>query len=186
MPAPKSPSSIQPHESKQRVFFALWPTAEVRAALDALTRQHARHNGRAVAADNLHLTLVFVGGVTATQRICMEAAAARVVARPFTVTLDSLGYWPRPRALWAGADAAPSALIDLVAQLNTALLPCGYQSEARPFQAHVTLVRKTQRPPDTRRIPPLVWQADDFCLVESMTGEQGSEYRVLARWPLRG
>ncbi|MBI5039925.1 MAG: RNA 2',3'-cyclic phosphodiesterase [Gammaproteobacteria bacterium] len=173
-------------QSKQRVFFALWPDAEVRAALDSLARQHARHNGRAVVPENLHMTLAFVGGVTAEQRACMEAAAATVVAPPFTVTLDSLGFWPRPKILWAGASVMPPALTELVAALSTVLVPCGYQPESRPFQPHVTLARKAQRSPVVREIPPFVWQANAFCLVDSVTGEQGSEYRVIARWPLRG
>jgi 2'-5' RNA ligase len=162
----------------------LRPDAATRAALATLAQYHARHNGRAVTPENLHLTLVFVGGVTAAQHACMEAAAATVIAPPFAFTLDSLGFWPRPRVLWAGADAAPSALTDLVTRLSAALVPCGYQPEVRPFKAHVTLARKAQRLPTTQQMPPLVWQADDFCLVESVTGEQGSEYRVIARWPL--
>lgn len=186
MSAPETQNSNEASAPKQRVFFALWPDATTRAALATLAQQHAQHNGRVVAADNLHLTLVFVGGVTAAQRVCMEAAAATLVAAPFSVTLDSLGYWLKPKALWAGVETAPSALIDLVTQLNTALIPCGYKPDSRSFKAHVTLARKAQRPPDSQQMPPLVWRADDFCLVESVTGEQGSEYRVIARWPLRG
>ncbi len=172
-------------QSKQRVFFALWPDAEVRAALDQLAKQHARQNGRAVVPENLHITMAFVGGVTAEQRACMEAAAAAVVAPAFTVTLDTLGFWPRPKILWAGASVMPPVLTDLVTALNTALIPCGYQPETRPFQVHVTLARKAHRPPEASRIPPIVWRAEAFCLVESVTGEQGSVYRVIGRWPLQ-
>lgn len=186
MSAPESAPSIDTAASKQRVFFALWPDATTRAVLAVLAQQHARNNGRAIAADNLHLTLVFVGGVTAAQRVCMEAAAATVVAAPFSVTLDSLGYWPKPKVLWAGVQDTPAALIDLVIQLNTALMACGYKPDLRAFNAHVTLARKAQRPPDSEQMPPLLWRTDDFCLVESVTGEQGSEYHVLKRWPLRG
>jgi 2'-5' RNA ligase len=174
------------HVSKQRVFFALWPTGEVREALAALAQQHARHNGRAVVPENIHITLAFAGGVTAEQRACMESAAAKVVAPAFTVTLDSLGFWLRPRILWAGARVMPPELSDLVAALNTALTPCGYQPETRPFQVHVTLARKAHRPPEVREIPPIVWPADAFCLVESVAGEHGSEYRVIGQWALRG
>ena len=179
-------NSTVEHASRQRLFFALWPNGEVREALATLARQHARHNGRAVVPENHHITLAFVGGVTAAQRACMETAAATVVAPAFAVTLDTLGFWPRPKILWAGASAMPAALTDLVTALNTVLIPCGYQPETRPFQVHVTLARKAHRPPEVREIPAIVWQADGFCLVESVTGEHGSEYRVIGRWPLRG
>lgn len=171
--------------SKQRVFFALWPNGEVRAALDQLARQHARHNGRAVVPENLHITLAFVGGVSAEQRACMEAAAATVAAPTFAVTLDNLGFWLRPKILWAGARVMPPELTELVSALNIVLIPCGYRPESRPFQVHVTLARKAQRPPAVRHIPPIVWSADAFCLVESVAGEEGSEYRVIGRWALR-
>jgi len=177
--------SVTERESKQRLFFALWPDGEVRESMDTRARLHARHNGHAVVPENLHITLAFVGGVSAEQRACMEAAAATIVAPTFTVNFDRLGFWPRPRILWAGASVMPPELTDLVAALNSALTPCGYQPETRPFQAHVTLARKAQRPPEIVTIPPIVWPVDAFCLVESVTGERGSEYRVIGRWPLR-
>lgn len=177
---------IKAVEIKQRLFFALWPDEITRATLASLALQQARNNGRAVPASNLHLTLVFVGAVTAAQRACMELAVASVISTPFSVTLDCLGYWPKPKALWAGVETAPPALSDLVMQLNAALTACGYKPDPRSFKAHVTLARKALRAPGTPQMPALVWQAHDFCLVESVTGEQGSEYRVLMRWPLRG
>lgn len=184
MSAPEASAGV-PAEPRQRLFFALWPTGEVREALAAVVRQHGRRNGRAVVPENLHITLAFVGEVTAEQRACMEAAAATVTASAFTVTLDRLGFWQRPKILWAGASGMPPALLELVAALNTALIPCGYQPETRPFQVHVTLARKAHRPLEVREIPPIVWPADAVCLVESVSGEHGSEYRVIGRWPLR-
>lgn len=173
------------NEPTQRVFFALWPDETIRTSLSSLGRQYVQGNGRAVTADNLHLTVVFVGKVTAAKRACMEAAATTVVAPPIRVSLDSLGFWPRPRVLWVGASHTPSALTDLVKQVNTALVPCGFQPEARPFKAHVTLARKAKHPPDIEHIPPLVWQANEFCLVTSVVGERGSDYEVVGRWPLK-
>ncbi|MFN2309995.1 MAG: RNA 2',3'-cyclic phosphodiesterase [Gammaproteobacteria bacterium] len=169
----------------RRLFFALWPDAAARRALAGLLDGEAPQTGRRVPEDNLHLTLAFVGNVTTAQRTCMEAAAATVEAAPFTVSLERLGYWPRPRVVWAGATATPAALTELVARLNARLSGCGYEPERRPYQAHVTLSRKAQAAPRRRAIAPIVWPAEDFCLVESASGDAGSIYRVLARWPLR-
>lgn len=183
MPDADRPVEAQP--ATQRLFFALWPDAGVRAALAAVGRAHALHNGRAVAAANLHMTLAFVGSVDAARRECLEAAAATVVAPALSVCFDRLGFWPRPRILWAGASAAPAALGALVEALTAALVPCGHKPDPRPFRAHVTLARKALRAPAVERIMPVVWPADAFCLVESVSGPAGSEYRVLRRWPLR-
>lgn len=168
--------------ARQRLFFALWPDAEVRTALAAVASGWC--HGRLVAPRNLHLTLAFVGNVTAQQRACMEAAAATLRGQAFAVTLDCVGFWRKPRVLWAGAGGVPAALEELVADLSGALANCGYRPESRPFQAHVTLARKVSRPPRQGLIAPIHWAVTDFCLVESVTGEQGSDYRVLARWPL--
>lgn len=169
----------------RRLFFALWPDGAVREALAGLLNGEPPRTGRRVPETNLHLTLAFVGNVDAERQVCMAAAAATVAAAPFTLSLDRLGFWPRPRIVWAGATETPDALCDLVARLNTALVACGYQPEQRPYQAHVTLTRKAQAPPRRRAIPPIVWTADAFCLVESVSEERGSVYRILATWPLR-
>lgn len=183
MSAPEvPPESARP--SGQRLFFALWPDATVRRALAAAASDCHDDQGRLVAPHNLHLTLAFIGNVTPDQRACMEAAAATLRGQAFTVTLDCVGFWPKPRVLWAGANGIPTALGALVADLNRALTNCGYQPETRPFRAHVTLARKVSRPPRQSPIAPIHWAVADFCLVESVSGEQGSDYRVLARWPL--
>lgn len=176
-------SAAQP-SSRQRLFFALWPDAAVCAALDAAAREYGRDTGRLMPPQNLHLTLAFLGELTAEQRACMEAVAGTVTGQPFVVILNRLGFWPRPRVLWAGAEDIPAALEDLVAGLNRALASCGYQPETRPFQAHVTLARKASRPPRQIAIAPIRWTVRDFCLAQSVPGERGSEYRVLRRWPL--
>jgi 2'-5' RNA ligase len=57
-------------------------------------------------------------------------------------------------------------------------------TETRAFQAHVTVARKVRTAPATAAIAPVPWPARDFCLVESTAAPAGSEYRVIARWPL--
>ena len=60
-------------EPRRRVFFALWPDEETRRALLRATRSAVRRcGGRATPSDNLHVTLAFLGPVTATllERVC--------------------------------------------------------------------------------------------------------------------
>lgn len=177
--------------ANQRLFFALWPNAEVRAALQRLLQTTAAraYSGRPVVADNLHLTLAFVGTVPATRRPCLAQAAAQLRGQPFELCLDQLGYWPRPRVLWVGASQLPPALLELVSALNQALLPCAYRPDPRPYQAHVTLLRKARPPagPATTSTPisPIHWSNSDFCLVESVSDPRGVQYQVRARWQLQ-
>jgi len=169
----------------RRLFFALWPGAALQAELVRRARKALRPGGgRAVATDKLHLTLAFLGSVDAQAQACMEAGADGVRGEAFTLELDQLGHFPRPRVIWAGASRVPAALRTLVQDLTRALLPCGYRPESRPFQAHVTLMRKAARGPRPAEIEPLVWPVGDFALVESLTLPEGAQYRVLRRWPL--
>ncbi len=59
----------------QRLFFALWPSEEVRAGLAEVMASLDVRGGKPVAAENLHITLLFLGSVTAQTRICAEKIA---------------------------------------------------------------------------------------------------------------
>lgn len=171
---------------RQRLFFALWPDDETRGALARLARERlAKASGRPVPAQNLHLTLVFLGHVDAERRACAERAADGLSARAFTLELSRTGYWPRPRVLWSAPDETPDALSGLASALSEALVACGHEPESRPFRAHITLARKVARAPSRSAHGPLRWRVDAFHLIESETHPQGARYRSLRSWALR-
>ena len=174
-----------PAVEPERLFFALWPDEPVRQRLDDLARRVVAGNGRRVPAAKLHLTLVFLGHVTAPVRQCAEAAAAEVAAPAFVLTLDRVGQWRRRGIIWAGPQQAPAALLELVRALTDVLIPCGFEPEQRPFAAHLTLARRSRRAVRAAAVDPVHWPVSEFALVRSETGAGGSAYRVLGRWPLR-
>ncbi len=166
----------------QRVFLALWPDAGVGGELAVLAQRCAAQcGGRPVAARNLHLTLMFLGALTPARVAAVRACAARLPVTPFTLELDRVGFWPRPGIVWAGCRETPAPLAVLVQSLHTELGALGFALESRPFQVHVTLVRKARRAP-TPAMSPLAWPVTDVCLVRSQLAHGGSEYTVLARW----
>ncbi len=175
-------------EPSRRLFFALWPDEELRSALDERIRQRLpRGMGRAVPRAHLHVTLVFLGQVPVSQLACVLAAPAQVAAEPFELTLDHIGYWPRPRVLWAGPRHTPAALFDLVGGLRRGLEPCAMALDPRPFQAHLTLLRKVPRPPpEAIAIEPVVWPVTRYSLMESLSEGYGVSYREVCSWPLQG
>ena len=181
--------SCYPRRSRvtERLFFALWPDAPVRAALAGLQNALPLGGGRPrpTHRDDLHLTLAFLGEVSPQQRTCCEAAAGTIRAAPFTLHLDQIGHWPRPRILWCGPRSAPAPLLDLARALETALCPCGFAGERRPYAAHITLARKvaagTAPPADWHT----GWQVDGFVLATSRPGPP-PRYRVLRRWTFIG
>jgi len=172
--------------SGERLFFALWPTEEVRANLATISQQATKAlQGRSIPAENLHITLVFIGEVNTTTKHCLQQVAGQVPGQKFTLILDEMEYWPKKQIVWLGARQIPAALQTLVNELTTRLQVCGHRPETRPYQAHITLMRKAQ--PLTKRLPtcaPIVWPLEDFCLVRSQLDSAGSRYEIIARWPL--
>jgi 2'-5' RNA ligase len=175
-----------PAEPTRRLFFALWPDDDVRAALAALARQPIQRQARRVVADNLHLTLAFPGNVTARVQACLEEAAGRLTGASFELSIDRLGYWPGPRILWAAPSVTPPELWSLATSLREVLAACGLEPENRPYQAHITLARKASRALTVTRTAPIPWSIRQFCLVESVSEPAGVRYRVLRIWPLEG
>jgi 2'-5' RNA ligase len=176
----------EPAEPTRRLFFALWPDEGTRAAIAALAREQINRQAKRVAADNLHITLAFPGNVTARVQACLEEAAGRLTGASFELSIDRLGYWPRPRILWAAPSQTPPGLWSLAVSLRDGLAACGLEPENRPYQAHITLARKAKQALTVTRIAPIPWSIRQFCLVESVSAPAGVSYRVLRIWPLEG
>jgi 2'-5' RNA ligase len=131
-----------------RCFVAVLLPERVRAGLAAVCAElRGQTRGLSwVRADNLHLTLRFLGEVEPAMLPHVQEAvtdAASAVA-PFTVSLDGLGGFPpgrAPRVLWAGVSTGGEEMMALHTGLETALAARGIPRESRPFHPHVTLAR---------------------------------------------
>ncbi len=169
----------------QRVFFALWPDDETRRAiLEAAAPLVPASGGTPVNAENLHLTLRFIGNADAGLMMRLRRGAEQVRGKPFSFELDRCGFWPQPQVLWLGCSSTPPELLRLVVGLNTALGTEGVLVETRPFRPHVTLARHASHAPGTDSIEPISWRAGSFSLLASESQEDGVRYRVLDTWQL--
>jgi len=128
--------------------------------------------------DTLHLTLAFLGDIPAERLVEATRVADGVVAEPFSLTLDRLGYWKHNRIVWAGGESPP--LTFLAGALTDGLRAAGFALEARPFVAHLTLLRDAHCV-DVPSLPaPVAWPVREFVLAQSGNGR----YEVIGRWPL--
>ncbi|MGH6635023.1 MAG: RNA 2',3'-cyclic phosphodiesterase [Gammaproteobacteria bacterium] len=168
----------------QRMFFALWPDEEVRAAIAGLVSVLPLRGVRPIPPQNIHATLVFLGSITRDTRRALECAVDDLRSRPFELVLDTRGWWRRPQVLWVGASTAPPELAQLVAGLKSAAAELGLKTDPRPYQPHVTIARKVNRPTAVSAFQPIAWQVADFCLVESVTGAGGAAYCARRSWSL--
>ncbi|MDB5921499.1 MAG: 2-5 ligase [Betaproteobacteria bacterium] len=170
---------------RARVFFALWPDADVTNALAAAGRVAQEEcGGRAIAAEKLHMTLFFVGNIERARLASLKALARSIDGAAFEVDIDTIAYWRHNRIVWAGTQRCPRELAGLVHGLHERLATEGIKGEDRPYAPHVTLVRNAQRAPQRTGLEPFAWRADDFVLVESVPGHGGVRYDVIERWRL--
>jgi 2'-5' RNA ligase len=131
-----------------RTFVALLLSDEVRAVV-AAEIERLRPLSRAVAwvpAENLHLTLRFLGEQSPAAldevRAAIEEAAAR--STPFALDLQGLGAFPgmvQPRILWIGVADGGLEARALQERLEAALERRGYGREPRAWHAHLTIGR---------------------------------------------
>jgi len=146
-----------------------------------------------VEADQLHLTVRFIGEVDGALFRAIVAALGRVGGAPFDLVLDSLGHFPprgAPRLLWAGVGRS-DGLVSLRRRVESALAALGIDRDGRKFAPHITLARLQETPPARLgrylevhplfRTPPFT--VDRFRLYSSLLGRRGAVHRLEAEYP---
>lgn len=144
--------------------------------------------GRKVVADNIHLTLIFLGEIEASQLDQLLLVAKTVKGRAFNFIVDRTHYWQGNRIIYAGTDEVPLELFDLVSSLKDILSANGFSFDDRAFTPHITLVRKVQHhvlPNSLIHLEePIIWPVREWLLVKSERGGDRSVYTSIGRWPL--
>lgn len=161
-------------EPTLRLFLALWPDDDTRAAL--LTWQQAQTwpaTARLTQGHDLHLTLHFLGQVPESRLPALKQALPPPGA-PVTLKLDHLDVWPNGVAVLL-PETAPPALLDLHARLGETLTQLGLPLEPRPYQPHITLARRAKGL-IPNAVPPLRWTAQRYALVHSDHGYHPLQY----------
>lgn len=153
-------------------------------------QQNLGCTGRRIRAENIHLTLVFVGNVDnhGLQALCRAAEEiAKAGKRPFELVLQETGYWKHNHIAYAAPRDIPLALEELVGILREAIESAGFSAEERAYKPHVTLMRDATCSPLSRTmeaIRPVVWKVHEWLLVKSEQTGGGLVYSPIGRWPL--
>lgn len=164
----------------KRLFFALWPDSDTRRQCHRIA-QSLRGVGKPVADNNLHVTLLFLGGVDAGRQAALMQAVAVVSVQPMHLRFERLSYWRKPAVVCLCARQTDLAVSRLVERLMEIATQQQIAFDSRPYKPHVTLLRKAKALPEFQ-FEPVDWYARSFCLVESVSTPNGVEYRVLERW----
>ena len=166
----------------RRVFFALWPDDTTRSALRFATQRAVQASGgRPIAKANLHMTVAFLGELSAAG-LALARAVPPIQVGPFEITLDALGVWPESKILWLAPMTPPTALGELEAELWDGLAERGFRTEERIYRPHVTLARRARAMEES--VVPVRWPVTELALVESLPDGKSVHYEVLQTWPL--
>ena len=160
-----------------------------------------RQRGAAVSwvrAENLHVTMRFLGGVDEATigRVREALAEAATGLAPFRIVLQGFGGFPTsraPRVVWVGVTGGGEQLSALHARVEAALARQRIPPEGRPFHPHVTLGRAREPRGATGLAESLgapgaplgETLVDAVHLMRSDLHPSGARYSVLAREPLR-
>ena len=167
---------------RHRVFFALWPDDATRAAISRATREAVRSSGgRPIAKERLHVTIAFLGELTAAG-LDVARNVPPIPVGPFELTLDAVGVWPESKVLWLAPSTMPDALGELEERLWIALVERGFRAEERVYRPHVTLARRAR--PVEFAVEPVHFPVRELALVESFPDGRNVHYEVLERWAL--
>ncbi|TNV19278.1 RNA 2',3'-cyclic phosphodiesterase [Buttiauxella sp. B2] len=170
----------------RRLFFALeLPEEMQKQIIQWRATQFPEDAGRPVTAANLHLTLAFLGDISAEKQKALSQLAGRIRQSGFTLTLDDAGQWLRSNVVWIGPRHAPLGLIQLANMLRAQAARSGCYQSPQPFHPHITLYRNTPHAVSIPQ-PNFRWQynVDEFVLYESIFRQGRTRYEALQRWSL--
>jgi 2'-5' RNA ligase len=185
---------------RRRIFLAV-PLARglQEGVVSAIQEAVGEHDAlRWVRPDMLHVTLRFLGGITAAElnRAIRAAQAAADPFDPFPVTFAGGGAFPSlrtPRVVWAGVGDGAGSLRALAEALDAALAKQRFPREPQRFHPHVTVARGRAGgpPPDLRpyagrlmgaEAPVIGTQrVDAIVVMESMLHPSGARYEEIYR-----
>ena len=160
-----------------RLFIAIPPGRSLRRGLvsvqDALRARGVQ--GNFTSAENLHLTLAFIGEYGDPERVLEAMDTVRF--SPIPLRLEGIGAFD---TVWWARLNESEALDTLAKQLRRTLAEAEIPFDRKRFRAHITLVRK----PVFRRnvdfdaipVPAASMTAERMALMSSTRGKHGMIY----------
>jgi 2'-5' RNA ligase len=167
---------------------------KLQGALDSTLR------ARWVPAENMHLTVRFIGHVD-DDRVpaLIEALTPPLGIAAFDMEFGGCGVFPRtgpPRAVWIGLRHGLPSLASMHDTFNRRLVPLGFAPETRPYSAHLTVARikdaskgagrALRNALDRVAVPSTRSHVTRATLFQSHMSSKGPRYEPVAFIPLNG
>jgi len=133
---------------------------------------------------HLHLTVVFLGAVTADAQSQALGCVDSVARAGFDLSLVQSGTFANARVAWVAPSSLPHPLLGLRVALARSLDGQGLSLDRKPFTPHVTLVRRCERSLASATIEPVAWRVRNLVLYESRSTTEGVRYIECGTWKL--
>ncbi|MCD5390965.1 RNA 2',3'-cyclic phosphodiesterase [candidate division NPL-UPA2 bacterium] len=180
---------------KIRSFIAVRLDSEIRSKLASVQDElkKCKADVKWVKAENIHITLKFLGYILESQLKDIFKAADESIegTSPFTLSFSGLGVFPKlqnPRVVWMGVKEGKEELVRISRNLEEILNRCGFEKEERPFHPHLTLGRvKSPRNRDSlikaieseKDRSAGSMQVEELVVMQSLLKPGGAEYSAL-------
>ena len=128
--------------------------------------------------DNLHITLEFLGNLSEDElmKVCQDTEEFAKKHKPFTVTLNKIGYGPPkkmpPRMIWATGEKI--AELNLTPHINLGRIKMWEFRQIEPDER-----------PDVSREIGLGFEITSLEVMESQLKRSGPDYTILESCPLK-
>jgi 2'-5' RNA ligase len=176
----------------KRLFIGLELPRSLQESLAALD-PHIR-GLRWLPAEQLHLTMSFLGEVDDSREVALRDALAEVSVPEFFLPIQGAGAFggSRPTIVWIGVGRGHPHLFALHHHLQDAVLRCGLEADLKPFHPHITVGRAKGVSRSALR-PFLhehaesefgMWKVSEFVLYSSVLSSAGATHNVESRHPL--
>lgn len=167
-----------------RLFFALKPSPVIARQTDHFVEKLGSGERR-IRPDHQHVTLAVTADYVEYPYAVIKTllrVGTTVIAEPFDMRLDRLGFSNRSAAL------RPSRSVPLLNELQRSIISAmqGAGVALRPgwsFSPHQTLFYR-EGPPAQQSVDGFIWSIDQFVLVCSHVGR--TRHDILGSWMLKG
>ena len=178
-----------------RMFIAVEIPEDIRRSLGEYANILKRlvPNVKWVSAENMHLTMKFLGEVD-EKRIAEITEFSKLALKgfgSFTVEFSHLGFFPNarsPRVIWIGTSGAVDRLLELYQDLEESLEKIGFDREAKMFSPHLTIGRAKHQaqivvPSCIPEFEEVSFEVKGISLIKSTLTPQGPLYETLSDMP---